>query len=75
MKSYEQPRLIRLYVLHKLYGFETRRGRAAWNLYTKTRAAMGVCQLTAPAELQRRLRAREWPFDGTVTHRNLERVC
>jgi len=27
-----------------------------------------------PAELQRRFRAREWPFDGTVKRRNLKKV-
>lgn len=69
-----QPRLIRLFVLVKLHGLDTLDGQRAWLLYRKTRAKMQVCQLTAPAELQRRFKAREWPFDGTVKHHNLKKV-
>ena len=60
--------LIRHYVIVKTKGISTMQGRAAWSLYTKKRKALGIYQLTVPAELQRRLRAREWPFDGTVRH-------
>lgn len=58
------PRTFRLYVIVKMLPAGSARWRAAWRCYSKRRKAEGLCQLTAPAELQVRYKRGLWPYDG-----------